>query len=142
MFVNDDQVGFNSILWVDRSLPVHIACRMTVANDNVVMKKIVGSRIYTLANTATSYHSHYVFLNYTLSPHDKWGIITTYRCVDRSRPYVPNYAQVTISFSLELPSTPANTLPPQYTHPPTFSRPVSTPQRHATLPLTGTHSSK
>ena len=141
MFINDDQVGFNSILWVDRSLPIHVACRMTLANENVILKKIVDSRVYTLANTVTVYRGHYVFLNYTLSQHDKWSLITTYRCVDRSKPYAPNYNQVTVSFTLQLPSTPANTLPPHYTHPPTFSPIISIPRQH-TIPLTITYSSK
>jgi hypothetical protein len=121
MFVNDDQVGFNSILWIDRTHPVIVACRMTVANEDLVMKKIVGSRIYKLANTLIVYENHYTFLNYTLTSHDKWSLVSTYRCVDERRPYAPNYAQVTISFTLDLPSTPADTLPPPHaiTHPPT-----------------------
>ena len=141
MFVNDDQVGFNSILWIDRNLPViRIACRMTVANENLVMKKIVDSRIYKLANTRTVHHNHYIFLNYTLTNYDKWSLVSTYRCVDERRPYAPNYAQVTISFTLDLPSTPADTLPPPHaiTHPPTLW-----PSRHhATIPPTDSHTSE
>lgn len=139
MFVNDDQVGFNSVLWVDRNLPVIIACRMTVANENLIMKKIVGSRIYKLDNTLTVHQSPYMFLNYTLTNYDKWSLLTTYRCVDKRKPYAPNYAQVTISFTLELPSTLADTLPPHIvsTHPPTL---WSSRQR-ATIPLTVAHTS-
>ena len=137
MFVNDEGVGFNSILWVDRNLPIIVACRMTEANEHLVMKKIVGSRIYKLDNTHTVRQRPYTFLNYTLTRYDKWSLVTTYRCVDERKPYAPNYAQVTISFTPELPSTPADTLPPPHaiTHPPTHG-----PSRHhVTIPSNGSH---
>ena len=140
MFVNDDQVGFNSILWIDRNLPVIIACRMTTANENLVMKKIVNSRPYILANTLTVHHNNYTFLNYTLTNYDKWSLLSTYRCVDERRRYAPNYVQVTISFTMDLPSTPADTLPPPHaiTHPPTHWH-----SRHrTTIPPTDAHTSK
>ena len=140
MFVNDEQVGFNSILWVNRSLPVLIACRMTVANDNLVMKKIVDSRKYKLASAVTVNQSSYTFLNYTLTEHDKWSLVTTYRCVDKRKPYAPNYSQVTISFTLHFPSTPADTLPPHITNTPPLT--FSSSQHHTTTPLTVAHTSK
>ena len=129
MFVNDEQVGFNSVLWVNRSLPVLIACRMAVANENLTMKKIVGSRIYILDNAFTVHQNRdpYTFLNYTLTRYDKWNLVTTYRCVDERKPYAPNYAQVTISFTFDVPNTPADTLPPPPTNHRAITHPSPTP---------------
>lgn len=136
MFVNDDRVQFNEVLWVDRNSPVIVSCRISTVTSDVVLKKIVGARKYTLDNTVESFHSPYTFLNYTLSSADKWNLVTTYRCVDRTKPYYPNYSQVTISFSFPPPSTPAGTLP---TGPPTTSTSTLPPTRppsrtHGTRP--------